>query len=421
MPIICGTDLSDASAGALEVARALAARRGDREVVLLHVVDSDTPDATSERALEATRAELDALADRPGAAGAIKVRAELVVGPPDETLVGYAETEGADLIVIAARSTHASLFRLGTTASQVIARAAVPVIIVRDPAPFLAFARGDRPLRVLAGVDDSATCDLGLQFLHGLRALGPIEVVLGAVYYPDDAAAHYGLEAGALVDRDPEVEQLLARDLLRRFGGDLTGVTAVARRGLGRIGDHLIELARDERADAIIVGTGQKTGLDRLGSVSSVIVNDAPQSVICVPPQAAIATRTVPVVKTALVATDLSPFANRAIAYAFAMTPPDGSVHVVHVIKDDAELDEAALIAQLTALAPLGATQTVTAHLVRGDDAATALAQRAARLGVDVICISSHGRSGIARALVGSVADRLLRATRLPVLVLRPA
>ncbi|MBA3819953.1 MAG: universal stress protein [Deltaproteobacteria bacterium] len=58
--------------------------------------------------------------------------------------------------------------------------------------------------------------------------------------------------------------------------------------------------------------------------------------------------------------------------------------------------------------------------MIHGDDAAVTIAQCAARLGVDVICIASHGRSGISRALVGSVADRLLRATRLPVLVLRP-
>jgi nucleotide-binding universal stress UspA family protein len=37
-----------------------------------------------------------------------------------------------------------------------------------------------------------------------------------------------------------------------------------------------------------------------------------------------------------------------------------------------------------------------------------------------VICIASHGRSGLSRALVGSVADRVLRATHKPVLVLRP-
>jgi nucleotide-binding universal stress UspA family protein len=37
------------------------------------------------------------------------------------------------------------------------------------------------------------------------------------------------------------------------------------------------------------------------------------------------------------------------------------------------------------------------------------------------VCIASHGRSGLSRAIVGSVADRLLRATRVPILVLRPS
>jgi nucleotide-binding universal stress UspA family protein len=65
--------------------------------------------------------------------------------------------------------------------------------------------------------------------------------------------------------------------------------------------------------------------------------------------------------------------------------------------------------------------RTVNAHILRGEDPARTIAQAAARLGVDAICIASHGRSGITRALVGSVADKLLRATRKPVLVLRPA
>jgi nucleotide-binding universal stress UspA family protein len=87
----------------------------------------------------------------------------------------------------------------------------------------------------------------------------------------------------------------------------------------------------------------------------------------------------------------------------------------------DAEVDEAELVGTLQRLAPMGATQEVRAHVVRGDEPAITLARTAARQGIDLICISSHGRSGIARALVGSVADQLLRATRLPVLVLRPA
>jgi nucleotide-binding universal stress UspA family protein len=216
----------------------------------------------------------------------------------------------------------------------------------------------------------------------------------------------------------------LPRDLIRRLGGPATpgarSVTARARRGLGRIGDHVIELAREEQVDVIVVGTGQKTGLGRLGSVSSVIVEDAPQSVVCVPPHAVVVTQSVPVLDLALVATDLSPFANRAVPYAFAIARPGGEVHVLHVLKEDAEIDEADLLRQLQALTPVGATQQVHAHVVRSDDTATAIAQCAARFGVDVICVASHGRSGITRALMGSVADRVLRATRVPVLVLRP-
>jgi nucleotide-binding universal stress UspA family protein len=421
MSIICGTDLSKASGGALDVACALAVQRGDREVVLVHVVVKEREEA------ELTRLRDEVAAFARGRTG-VTVRTELVVGPADEALVGVAEAEGAELIVIAAQSAvERSFTRLGTTAGQVTVRANVPVIVVRDPAPWLAFARGERALKVLLGVDDSATCDLGIQWTLALGKRGPIEVVLGAIYYTDDAAGHYGLPAGSLVEDDPEIERLIQRDLVRRFAGSSAGhaapagVTARAHRGLGRIGDHMIELAREEQVDVIVVGTGQKTGLGRLGSVSSVIVEDAPQSVVCVPPQAVVATQSVPVIQRALVATDLSQFANRAVPWAFALTQAGGEVHVIHVVKEDAAVDEAALLRQLAALAPVGATQAVRAHVVRGDEPAAVMAQCAARFGVDVICIASHGRSGITRALVGSVADRLLRVTRLPVLVLRPA
>ncbi|HEX5059956.1 MAG TPA: universal stress protein [Kofleriaceae bacterium] len=406
MSIICGTDLTAAGAGALEVARALAAQRGDREVILVHV-------AEDEAQAESARAPLDAQAATPG----IPVRAELVVGQTDERLVSFAETEGSDLIVIAA---SAGSRKLGATAERVIVAARTPVLVVRDPAPWLAFAKGAKPLRVLLGVDDSVACDLGIQWTHALRQRAPVEVVLGAIYYPDDAAEYYGLHAGAMVDRDPEIEKLVVRDLMNKFGGGSL-VQAIAKRGLGRIGDHVVELGTETNVDAIIVGTSQKTGLGRLGSVSQVIVHDAPQSVVCVPPNANVPTISVPRLTRALVATDLSAFANRAVPFAFALTDEGGEVHIAHVVDEDAEIDENDAQRQLLALAPASMKRQVAAHVVRGSDAARAIAQAAARLGCDAICIASHGRSGITRALVGSVADKLLRATRKPVLVLRPA
>jgi nucleotide-binding universal stress UspA family protein len=408
MSIICGTDLSAASAGALEVARALAAQRGDREVILVHVADDETKAASARAALDLQAAE------SPG----VPVRAELMIGEVAERLMSFAETEGSDLIVLAA---SAGSRKLGAAAEKVIVASRVPVIVVRDPEPWLAFTRGTRPLRVLLGIDDSVACELGMQWTQALRQKGPIEVVLGAIYYPDDASDYYGVpHAGAMVDRDPEIEKLVVRDLLNRFGaGSL--VQARAQRGLGRIGDHVVELAKETGVDAIVVGTSQKTGLGRLGSVSSVIVHESVQSVVCVPPNANVPTISVPRLTRALVATDLSAFANRAVPFAFALTDEGGEVHIAHVVDDDAEIDEADIKRQLLALAPAIMPRQVSAHVVRGGDAAKAIAQTAARLGCDAICIASHGRSGITRALVGSVADKLLRATRKPVLVLRPA
>lgn len=410
MSIICGTDLSARSAAALEVARALAAQRGDSEVILVHV-------APDEQRAAAARTKLDAQAAAPGK---VAVRAELAVGAAEERLMSFADTEGADLVVVAASSQPGSLLKLGSTAEKVIVTSHVPVLVVRDPKPWLAFASGEKPLRVLLGVDDSVASELGVQWTHALRQRGTVEVVLGAVYYTDEAADHYGLHARPVVDRDPEIEKLVTRDLLRRFG-DGPHVVARAQRGLGRIGDHVVELANDAGVDAIVIGTGQKTGLGRLGSVSAIVVHDASQSVVCVPPNANVPSISVPRLTSALVATDLSAFANRAVPFAFALTDEGGEVHIAHVVDEDARVDEADLERQLLALAPASMKRKLAAHVVRGEDAAKAIAQAAARLGCEAICIASHGRSGISRALVGSVADKLLRATRKPVLVLRPA
>ncbi len=46
--------------------------------------------------------------------------------------------------------------------------------------------------------------------------------------------------------------------------------------------------------------------------------------------------------------------------------------------------------------------------------------QMAHQLGADLVAMSTHGRSGVSRWVYGSVADRVLRAAGLPVLLFRP-
>jgi nucleotide-binding universal stress UspA family protein len=42
------------------------------------------------------------------------------------------------------------------------------------------------------------------------------------------------------------------------------------------------------------------------------------------------------------------------------------------------------------------------------------------RLGVDAICLSSHGRSGVSKVLAGSVAQTVMEGSRHPLVVIRP-
>lgn len=54
-----------------------------------------------------------------------------------------------------------------------------------------------------------------------------------------------------------------------------------------------------------------------------------------------------------------------------------------------------------------------------GRDVAAAIAEEAVSGGADLIVMSTHGRTGVAHLLMGSVAERVLRRTKLPVLLTR--
>jgi nucleotide-binding universal stress UspA family protein len=424
MSIVCGTDLSDGGTEAIAAAVALASLRGDGELVLVHAIgdDSGSDDASFDERATRARATIDGLVKRTTAGLPVVVRVEVVDGPPVAGLIGFADAEGAELIVVAANSdTDPNVYRLGATAERVVAASAVPVLLVRPAAPLIAWAKGERALKALVAIDESSTCDAAIALIKRWREKSAIDVLLGTVYYADEAAHHFGLSAQSAVDRHPEVERLMSRDLSRRFGVSTGAGSVIARpiRGLGRIGDHVVEVADAEAVDLIVVGTHQRTGLGRLGSVSAVIAHTARQSVLCVPPTTPVGRADVPRIGTAVVGTDLSAFGNRAVPYAYALVGAAGEVHIVHV-RDDQPEDAAALERELLALIPMGATSKTRAHVIVGDDPAEVIAETAARVGADVVCIASHGRSGLTRALVGSVADRLLRHTRLPVLVLRP-
>ena len=133
---------------------------------------------------------------------------------------------------------------------------------------------------------------------------------------------------------------------------------------------------------------------------------------------------------------------DRAIPYAYAALPPGGVVKLVHVIppwelpgplvphyqpKRLTEKQHKQLAAdslkKLRALIPPEAQAcglTTEVEVIEQRDTADGIRQAAERFGADVICLGSHGRSGLSKAVMGSVAQKVMASTLRPVLVIRP-
>jgi nucleotide-binding universal stress UspA family protein len=138
-------------------------------------------------------------------------------------------------------------------------------------------------------------------------------------------------------------------------------------------------------------------------------------------------------VRRIVVAVDFSPHSERALDAAFALAAPLGAeVHAVHVcvllahaLTEGAHPDapdfearvRAAIDARLARLrADAGAKGAkLETHRVDGNPAERIVAE-AARLGADMIAIGTHGHSGLDRVLLGSVAERVVRTAKVPVL-----
>ena len=57
--------------------------------------------------------------------------------------------------------------------------------------------------------------------------------------------------------------------------------------------------------------------------------------------------------------------------------------------------------------------------LARGTDFADIIVRQAKKLGASMIVMGSHGRTGLRRLLLGSVAERTLRYASCPVLIVK--
>lgn len=445
MAIVFGTDFSQQAIEAGAAAAAIARRSGE-VLHLVHVTEygSVGRSAVSDEALrrevlgrlEAQAADLTKRE--------IRVEKHLLEGAPDEVLVDHASVVHASLIILSHHGQRAPRWRIGSVAERVTQSARCPVLVVRSGRALESWARGERSLRVLLGLSFSPPADAAVAWVRRLRTLGPCEVIAAHHYWGADAHARYGLPLSPEAEVTPDAEQALRRDLIARLG-DMPGSGSVwvhLEPGLGKPSEALLNLARKEAVDLVVVGTHQRHGARRWwhGSVSQSVLHDAPTSVLCVP-ASAISSQAIPHVRRVLAPTDLSELGSAAVRHAYSITPSGGSVHLLHVLEpppgtaasagrllpDPVTPEEHAererLVAELQALVPPEAASRGIAtrfEVVAGRKVSEAIIQAAERLDCDVICLATHGRSGLTRAVAGSVAQEVLLNGTRPVFIVRP-
>lgn len=216
----------------------------------------------------------------------------------------------------------------------------------------------------------------------------------------------------------------------------------------GEIAEEVCRRARETEADLIVMTTHGRTGLSRawMGSVAEAVVHRATTPVlllrdthgdparipplefnhILIPIDGSFASRRVFGVAGMIAKTGVSEFVLlRVIApvpalvdttfpYGFVSSPVDQDATRTLIVDAERELTEPAVeLAERSAC-------DVDPRVVASDHPATAIVEFANRHHVDLIALTTRGL-GASRSAIGSVAERILRTSTLPLLVTAPA
>ena len=439
MKVVLGTDFSENARAAGMTAAALASRWDDT-LAIAHVLDDSVsrrlPGDVRETLAAFTSDRLHSEATQLGSDG-VKVEEHLLSGAPEQALANLATQSNARLVVVSSLGHRPGEWLLGSVAERTAEFSPVPTLVVRSAAPFEAWVRGEKPLKVFVAVDFSNASDKALKWVKHLVDAGPCEVVVGYVDWPLGEAARLGITGPFLLSHNPpQVQLILERELSERAGALLgEGVARIrVEPSIGRADLRLIEMAREEQADLIVAGTHQRHGLGRVAhpSISRGLLRNAPMSVACIPAARVetIERQSAPLHRV-LAASDLSEHGSSAIPYAYGAVSPGGIVRLLHVLEPFeashlletrsievvAEAEER-LRAQVPGDAAARGIQTEVAA-IEARDVAKTIRQEAERFGAHLVCIGSHGRSGLAKAVLGSVAQSVMAQSQRPVLIVR--
>jgi nucleotide-binding universal stress UspA family protein len=291
--ILCPIDFSDASAGALRYAVAVAAHFGAR-VILLTVEDPLLTEAADLGTgvvwtPDGCKRDMWQFASKtfgPESPVLATLEFDVAVGKPAAEILRVAHDRACDLIVI---STHGltgvrKLF-FGSTTERVLRETTKPVLVTPsiDPGPVTIEDAKRLIRRVLVPVDLTAASRHQTDIARGLAEAVGVPLILVHVIEPlrSRLAARLNL-AGIEADRRAVVEDGL-NALLATVPQRLHAEALVA---YGEPAEELAKVARDRQAGLVIMGLhGSPLLGPRMGSVTYRLLCLAPMLVLALPPQ----------------------------------------------------------------------------------------------------------------------------------------
>jgi nucleotide-binding universal stress UspA family protein len=206
----------------------------------------------------------------------------------------------------------------------------------------------------------------------------------------------------------------------------------------GHPADEIVRIVGERKARLLVLASHGRAGLGRwwYGSVTADLVRRSPAPTLVVGPK--VLEQAAKEIKhgSILVPLDGSKLAEAALAPAQELAQKFSAEIVLAqvlswagqafmfdvpgttVAEIDKELTKASEEYLAKTATRLGKTSPVKATTMHGMPA-DALSDLVAREGIDLVVMTSHGRGGLARATLGSVADRMLQASA-PVLLIRP-
>ena len=144
--------------------------------------------------------------------------------------------------------------------------------------------------------------------------------------------------------------------------------------------------------------------------------------------------------KRILCPVDFDQYSTEALKEAAALALSSaGMVHVLHVVQATLLLDEGATggfavglgemyepkieiarrqLEQMLTTMPPGVKREVMIEIGEPGDS---ILKAQTKLGADLVVMATHGRKGLKHLVLGSVAERVVRESRVPVLTVRPS